>query len=260
MHSKQYQAYFDLTRYCPRTELVNIVEHYWCVQWDLPEGEHYQQSVIPHPNTHLVFLAGKSHIQGICKQRYKHQLSGKGYIMGVKFKPAGFYPFANNVSLTLDDLCNKVIAIQDVFCIHTQVAEQQVLSLNTPEQQIACIDDMLFPYLHYKDENISFLNELVADIATNQSTLKVAQVVEKYNIPPRTLQRLFTKYIGVSVKWVINRYRIHDALTAIDNRETIDWAELALELGYYDQAHFISDFKALVGQPPKAYQDAAKGA
>jgi len=60
----------------------------------------------------------------------------------------------------------------------------------------------------------------------------------------------------VSAKWVINRYRMHDALTSVEANENIDWAKLALQLGYYDQAHFIKDFKSLIGKTPKNYHTA----
>ena len=69
----------------------------------------------------------------------------------------------------------------------------------------------------------------------------------------RALQRLFREYVGVSPKWVINRYRLHEALEQIAAGGAIDWSALALDLGYFDQAHFIRDFRRLVGVSPGAY-------
>jgi AraC-like DNA-binding protein len=67
------------------------------------------------------------------------------------------------------------------------------------------------------------------------------------------LQRWFNEYVGVGPKWVINRYRLHEAIERLAGDLPVDWTQLALELGYFDQAHFIRDFKALVGVPPAAY-------
>lgn len=53
---------------------------------------------------------------------------------------------------------------------------------------------------------------------------------------------------------MIARYRIHEALERIHGNKTENWAALAADLGYSDQAHFIRDFKALVGSTPLAYQ------
>jgi AraC-like DNA-binding protein len=78
-------------------------------------------------------------------------------------------------------------------------------------------------------------------------------VVTHFHINKRTLQRLFNQYVGVSPKWVIQRYRLQDALEQLAEGETDDCAQMALNLGYFDQAHFIKDFKMLVGKPPVKY-------
>ncbi len=70
----------------------------------------------------------------------------------------------------------------------------------------------------------------------------------------RTLQRLFGEYIVVSPKWVIRRYRLHEAIERLRSGERLDYAQLALELGYFDQAHLINDFKFLLGYTPAGFQ------
>jgi AraC-like DNA-binding protein len=52
---------------------------------------------------------------------------------------------------------------------------------------------------------------------------------------------------------VIRRYRLQEAAAAATEGGEIDWARLALDLGYYDQAHFGNDFRRYVGVPPAAY-------
>ncbi|MEO5873514.1 MAG: helix-turn-helix domain-containing protein, partial [Streptosporangiaceae bacterium] len=66
-------------------------------------------------------------------------------------------------------------------------------------------------------------------------------------------QRLFAEYVGVSPKWVLRRARLQKAATRADRGDTIDWAALAAELGYADQAHLVRDFTATVGLPPARY-------
>ena len=61
------------------------------------------------------------------------------------------------------------------------------------------------------------------------------------------------RYVGVSPKWVISRYRLHDAIEQLMQSVPTDWAAFALQLGYFDQAHFIRDFRKLVGRAPGAY-------
>lgn len=66
-------------------------------------------------------------------------------------------------------------------------------------------------------------------------------------------ERIFSQYVGVSPKWVIKRYRLHEAAEQLADDEAIDWPTLALDLGYFDQAHFIKDSKAIVGSAPAEY-------
>jgi AraC-like DNA-binding protein len=90
-------------------------------------------------------------------------------------------------------------------------------------------------------------------IAVDRTITTVEQVLHRWRLGKRMLQRLFNEYVGVGPKWVINRYRLHEAIERLAGDPPKDWTQLALELGYFDQAHFIRDFKALVGRPPAAY-------
>ena len=68
----------------------------------------------------------------------------------------------------------------------------------------------------------------------------------------RELDHLFREYVGVKPKWVLERIRLHEAAERMADGES-DWPALALDLGYFDQAHFIKAFKAVVGRSPADY-------
>ena len=69
----------------------------------------------------------------------------------------------------------------------------------------------------------------------------------------RALQRMFVEYVGVGPKWCIRRFRIAEATSRLAAGVAVDWAALAVELGYADQAHFSRDFTAILGEPPTKY-------
>jgi AraC-like DNA-binding protein len=66
----------------------------------------------------------------------------------------------------------------------------------------------------------------------------------------RLLQRIFNDYVGVSPKWVIRWYRLYEPVETLNSGAELDWVQLALELGYFDQAHMINDFRSVVGFSP----------
>jgi AraC-like DNA-binding protein len=92
----------------------------------------------------------------------------------------------------------------------------------------------------------------------DRSISRVDDVTERFNLGPRTLQRLFQRYVGVSPKWVLRRYRLHEAAAALARDQDRPWAEVAAGLGYFDQSHFIRDFTAAIGMTPVAYAQACR--
>ena len=253
LNEDYFKENFHHQTFRPTEMLRNYIEHFWLISWQLPTGESYQQSVIPHPNVHVTFLKNNSHIQGIHLNKYTHTLQGKGNIIGIKFKPAGFYPFCHKVSIALRDITNQVVDIKDMFDIDTAEVEQHVLSLTQVDRKITYLENQLFNENIIYDKAVPLINEIVESIRHDKTIFKVSDICQKFDIEQRRLQRLFSIYVGISAKWIINRYRIHEALEELTLNRTIDWAAFAIELGYYDQAHFIKDFKGLIGQTPKAY-------
>jgi AraC-like DNA-binding protein len=96
---------------------------------------------------------------------------------------------------------------------------------------------------------------LVGRITEDPGLRRVAQLAEVSGLPERRLQRLFADYVGVSPKWVMRRARLHEAALRVeaDGPASVDWAALAADLGYADQAHLSRDFTATVGVPPTRY-------
>jgi len=104
------------------------------------------------------------------------------------------------------------------------------------------------------DPRIALVQAIVADIARSAPDESVASLAQRHAVSVRTMQRLFARYVGVGPKWVMQRYRLHDAIEALDRRRRQDWTRFALDLGYYDHAHFLRDFRSLVGRTPAQYE------
>jgi AraC-like DNA-binding protein len=108
-----------------------------------------------------------------------------------------------------------------------------------------------------QDENATLVAAIASTIAADRGILTVDDVAHRFGLNPRKLQRLFAQYVGVNPKWVIQRYRLHEAAEQLA-RGPANQATLVLELGYADQAHFVQDFKATTGTSPAAYARRAR--
>ena len=241
---------FHHVRLSPPALLRDFVEHFWSVRWDLRGHAPQPRETLPHPNVHLVFERGLTRIFGVHTARFTRVLAGAGCVFGVKFRPGGFYPFLGKPVSTIAD---NSLAVQDVFGHAADTLEDDVLACADETSMIEVAARFLTTHLPPADATIDRVARIVAGIADDRSVTLVEQLVERHGLNKRALQRLFNEYVGVGPKWVINRYRLHEAIERLVDGKPVDWAALALDLGYFDQAHFIGDFRRLVGQTPVKY-------
>ncbi len=183
-------------------------------------------------------------------------LEGAGWVFGVKFTPAGFRPYWNSA---VSSLADRSIPIAEVFGADGDALARQVESIGDEHQIVGLVDTFLTARLPAEDPRVDDVNCIVATIISDREIIRVDDIVDRFQVSKRALQRLFSEYVGVTPKWVIQRYRLHEAAERLAEASHVSVVELALELGYFDQAHFVRDFRAVVGKPPAEYARAAGG-
>ncbi|MCB0496513.1 MAG: AraC family transcriptional regulator [Cyclobacteriaceae bacterium] len=255
LNKSEGENHFQLSRFEPTTSLAGFVEHYWIVRWDLSGKNPYEQEVLAHPSVHLVFEKSKTRIWGVVTGKFTRVIKDKGCVLGIKFKPGGFYPFyKNDISSFSDSMLPFHLAFNDDL---TKL-EGKILQPTDEKEMIELAEQFLLRNLPEPDPNVDKVNEIMEFVKKDSEILKVDDLVERFKYSKRTLQRLFKHYVGVSPKWVIMRYRLHDVAERIAAKPVTNWAALALEAGYFDQAHFIRDFKSIVGKTPAEYAEGLK--
>ncbi|XDD54593.1 DUF6597 domain-containing transcriptional factor [Leptospira sp. WS4.C2] len=237
-------------RFFANTKLDFFIEHFWTVSWDLTGKEPYLAETLPYPSIHIVFEKGNSKIFGVTKGRFSILLEGKGSVFGIKFRPGGFYPFFQK---NISTLTNKTIPISELTKSEILPLENEIFQKEDEESRIKIIETWLENILPESDPKIPLINSVIDKIKEDRSIQSVDQISKLFSINLRSLQRLFREYVGVSPKWVIQRFRIQEVAERIEKEKSIHYAEMALELGYYDQAHFIKDFKNTIGLSPEEY-------
>ena len=237
------------TRFEPSAAVAQWVQHFWIESWSLDDGEPQVREVLPHPCVHLAFVRGQARLYGVQLGRFARELKGDGCVIGVKFRPGAFYPFLRKPVATISDTSFDA---QQLFSDIPAVAAA-ISNCHDERGMIDLASQFIEGRLPDHDPAVENVCEAVEIVATDRTVTRVADLIARCGIQDRTLQRLFHRYVGASASWVIRRYRIYDALTQLDQASHGEWTELAQNLGYYDQAHFINDFKKLVGRSPSAY-------
>ena len=263
INSSAGREHIEHRRLAPVSELGEWIEHFWSVRWRLPAGVEHRAEVLPHPSVHLIFEIGQTRIMGVQRGKFSRLLENRGRVLGVKFKPGAFYPFIKYpVAKFTDSFIAPGLVFGETFdALEATVLGEQDKSQNgrplepdeIDEIHRRSIETFLLEHKPASDLEVNLAGEIVELIRDTPGVYRVEDIVERLDLSKRKVQRLFRDYVGVSPKWVIKRYRLHEALERVQAGGFPDWPSLALDLGYADQAHFIKDFKGIVGTSPGQY-------
>jgi AraC-like DNA-binding protein len=248
LRPQDYGEAIRLFRVPAEPPVESLVELYWSVAWSLPEGEVRTQETLPYPSVHLVVEDGRALVYGVPRARFTRELHDAGSVLGIKFHPGGFRSLTTS---RISSLRGRVVAADEVLIADPRALVEGVRRGVEPVDQAAAAQSWLTPLVTL-DPSVEEAKRAVAYIADNPSVVLVEDLAHRLNTSNRSLQRLFTDYVGVGPKWVVRRFRMHEAANRAASGP-VDWAQLALDLGYYDQSHFVRDFTAAVGIPPARY-------
>jgi AraC-like DNA-binding protein len=239
---------FARARVAPPPDLADRIEHFWRVRWNLEGLPARVQETLPHPNVHIVVEPESSAAWGVHTGRWTRVLAGRSQAFGIKFRPGAF---RGVLGRPVAELADRSLPIAALFGADSMVLNQALD--REDEAAIALASDFLRARLPPLDEPARLAGQIVDGVAEDLELHSADALARRFDITLRTLQRLFNDCVGVGPKWVINRYRMHEAVARVQAGQAVSWAALAQDLGYFDQAHFSADFRRLVGKTPGDY-------
>ncbi|MFF0612566.1 DUF6597 domain-containing transcriptional factor [Nocardia tengchongensis] len=235
--------------------VARYVEWYWAVRWDRRGEPPFLAEVLPYPCVNLTFERTHERtgafVTGVWTTKYVRELAGAGETFGVKFRAGGFGAFTG---LDVGALSDTSVPAAQIFPAADALAEA-VLATEDTLRRRELIEDFLVSAQTAEGDQRAYRQVLaiIEAMEHDRDLTRVDQVTERFDIPVRTLQRLFRRYVGAGPKWVLRRYRLQDGAHLLAEGRTSDLAALALELGYFDQAHFSNEFAKEIGMPPLEY-------
>ncbi|MEO6878634.1 MAG: helix-turn-helix domain-containing protein [Gemmatimonadaceae bacterium] len=249
---------FNHVKCAPSAALARFVEYYWVSRWDRRGQPTRNAASLLDPCVHLLIENGRAEIMGVVRGSYRVRLEGAGNIVGAKFTSTGFHAFAQRPVREWTDRtapAGEVFGGDDSW---VRELSNAVLACDGDANAHAAIiaehfDAVLLARLPERDPIADEVRELVTLIASSGDVRRMSDLVRASGRSERTLDRLFARYVGVSPVWVIRRYRLQSAAARLTAMPPADVRDVAWELGYADQAHFIRDFRATIGVTPGAY-------
>ena len=234
----------------PPTDLLPFIAHFWVIRWDSTLG-HYDSSEVMHRPYVDVFLSSQeSGIQGTFRGKRTYSAAGSGRIIGMRFRPGAFHAFWRG---EMADLQDKVVPLPQVFDWADGPGIARILALDD-DNAIATLPALIRNKLPGPDETIALINEIIAEVETDEDLNTVAAVAAAYGKSERWLQQVFRDYLGIGLKWLLQRKRLLAAVEQIRDSDEPDWIGIAYDLGYSSQQHFITDFRTVLGSTPVQYK------
>lgn len=235
----------------PADDLSFWVAHYWMIRWDLRGCEPYLAESLPHPNVHVIFEQSGTVVAGVQIHKFSRVLEGQSQVFGIKFRPGGFRPF---LKFPTSKLADRTVPANQILGDDVLALQAILLSSSEDDEKVEAANAFFRARVPEPDKTIDLAGQLVERILQEPDIKTVDDLVSRTGIGKRSLQRIFNEYVGVNPKWVIRRYRLHELIERFHSGDEPDWSQLALELGYFDQAHLINDFRSIVGYSPTQYQ------
>lgn len=171
----------------------------------------------------------------------------------VKFKLSGIFNCLGVYPITLQNY--YYVDLRAIFGKEVDDLYDRMCNEIDTEQRIKHLEAFLIQQLltQKKVDKKGFLDFAVANIIENKGCCKLTDVCKLYDVDFRTFRRNFNTKMGINAKSFSRLVRINSIIKAIDNQNTIDINELIYKYNYFDQSHFINDFKDIVGETPFSY-------
>lgn len=244
-----------VVRHPVSAELAPFFDNVWIIDWDLSNRPPEEQRVLPAPNTNVVITAEGALIFGVVRATFERTLAECGRVVGLRFRPGGLRPF---LKIPLATLTDKTMPAASVFGEMDEAFSRSLTKPGEDQETIAALEQVLRPDLPAPDPAVDEISAILALARRRGGPTHAEKLAAEAGVSLRLLQRRFHQYVGVSPKWVIRRYRLQEAAFLLSQGADVPLAELAVELGYFDQAHLARDFRNFVGCSPSAYQQSQR--
>jgi AraC-like DNA-binding protein len=248
----------------PSAALGRLVESVWYARGTIPYA---RERIAPTGSAVAVIVLGDPIVETPDDGRGRPLRSERGFLIGPHDRPVVNEPTGETFALgivTTSVGCEAVLGVPPAS-IRGRVVEletawtaaaalrRRMLRAADPEAMLDVLADVLdrsVPVGH--DPALDRCERAVAMLESDP-TRPIAAIASELGISHARLDRDFTRLVGLGPRALARLLRMRRLLDAIDVRRAVPWAELAAELGWFDQSHLIRDFRRHTGVTPTEY-------
>jgi len=250
----------------PSKILAPYIKRYWAIENVLDKGEICVQRITPTGLAELLLyftprpkvlnsnknLSDNVALYGHQNEFYDINLTGELSVFSVVFQPQGLMQF---FKFPLDEICNQNIPLHNINGQTGRDLEEKMGEAASFYQRVSTMESYLFDLLKtdFTDFEFRRINRIAELIKKTFGKINIDTLASEACLSRKQFERVFAKYIGISPKQYLKIIRFQYAIFQKQQSFKMDLDELSYESGYYDQPHFINDFKSLCGLTPRQY-------
>lgn len=245
----------EFRRIAPPPEVAPLVRWFWIPEWQLAPGRVSRQHLIAFPACNLVVEPELVGLAGPTTRASHRDLKGRGWAVGALLRPAAVPTFADDPGAIRDRYERR-----DLPDLHRAVRAAMIAPGDTGtrhERAVAAYADWLATCTPPPNDEAGLANAMADLLDTDATVRSVADAARALHVSVRTMQRLATKYVGMSPSAMIRRRRLQEAAEQLRSDPDTDVAAVATRFGYSDHAHLANDFRTVLGLTPSGYRRGA---
>ncbi|UTW64722.1 helix-turn-helix transcriptional regulator [bacterium SCSIO 12741] len=211
---------------------------------------HYGDLYRHHPQIGSSFLLPRCFLIGQLTGPYVVEPTGTTGIFMVRFHPNGFLPFT---TIPIHEMENTAVPLENLFGEKGREMGIQIIEAANQQERIERIEAFLLGRLSEVKTQDRIVNSTLDILATANGQLSINDLSEQANQSRRVLARKYSTSVGLSPKQLSKIIRLQSSLKSLLKTQNSKLTRVAHEHEYFDQAHFIKDFKEFTGLTPKEF-------
>lgn len=246
--SKYVETMFYLDGYCPENSVERLVPDGACslvieldghVRWiadneTLKPTQHFTEGWFSGPHTNYISISALQNTE----------------LIAVRFRPGGLYLLLED---RLSEITNRVVPANELLGDEVATLRRMLTDSPTAEQKLGELHEWLERRMNFETKRPEVIDEVINAIQEKPTVNTISDIVADCGFSRKHLVSLFRRYVGLRPKEFQRVLRFNHALAEIQNERPIRWAEISLDCGYSDQAHFVRDFRHFSGMNPTKF-------
>jgi AraC-like DNA-binding protein len=256
----------DPQLYRPRPELAGFVEYFG--YWQPETGEPHRSRALPRGAATVIidvsgrqrvdFYAADGHtrlkvppafIAGAGTASYVTSIDASQAVVTIHFRPAGALPF---LGVPLGELENSCVGLDGLWGRHGASLHERLIATPSPADRVALLEAFLLQRLESHDQDPHRGVRTVLSAIAHDPSMRISEAQTMTGLSPRRLAAAFRAEVGLAPKSYQRVRRLQAALSMLD-AGAAHGATIAADLGYFDQAHFVREFRSFTAMSPTQY-------